>query len=166
MEKTDDTYPRVWHLIWRGLLDADMHVRYYRHLAQRYRGRDRVIRIFLALTTSGAIASLSVWDYAPWAWTILTSVSTVTAVILPFLKWPEVVEVSSNQYGKWNQIRNDYEDLWAKEGGLDDQAAHRHLAQIQNKEQELAPFETKVPYDKDLLEESQQEVMVSRGINR
>jgi len=151
--------------IWDSMLDADMHVRYWRYLAQRYRSHDKVAKIFLAITASSTVASWAIWTQYTSAWQILSGLSAVIAVALPIMKWSEEMQVTAVLYGEWNQLRTSYEQLWGKLDRTDQSEVERALEGLQNRETKLANWEITLPYDKKLLTNCQVEVNHSRGLS-
>jgi hypothetical protein len=79
-------------LVWDSLLDADMNARYWGHLARRYQRREMRTKIFLAITSSGAVAGWTLWSRWPQVWHVLSGVSMVVAVALPVLNYSQIIE--------------------------------------------------------------------------
>lgn len=70
-------------------------VRYYTVKLERAKQKDRWTEIILAIVVpSSAIAGLPLWQnrYGTYAWTVLTVVAALLAVIKPFLKLTESVQ--------------------------------------------------------------------------
>ena len=86
--------------IWEAVLDADFNVRYWGHLSRRYSVRDNRIKIFLALMSSSTVASWGIWNEVNILWKILFSISSVTAIIFPFLNLQKKNGEMSNLRGK------------------------------------------------------------------
>ncbi len=50
-------------LIWNSMLTAQMSACYWNSLARRYNGREKCLKIFLAVTASGAVAGWTIWAH-------------------------------------------------------------------------------------------------------
>ena len=98
--------------IWEAMLDADFNVRYWGDLSRRYSERDNYTKIFLALMSSSTVASWGIWNEVNILWKILFSISSVTAIIFPFLNLQKKIGEMSNLRGKWSRISRAYENLW------------------------------------------------------
>lgn len=149
------------------MLDADMNVRYWRYLTQRYVRRDRNIKIFLAITSSGAVAGWSVWNDIKYLWQILSGLSALIAVVSPILNYQKLIEVTSDLSGKWWELMRHYEAFWrrVKNGELSERI-EKEFTNSRAKEDDLVKRETKLPQDMKLLRKCQEEVLHSRGLDR
>ena len=70
--------------VWYNLLDCKFIVLYYKELFQKYQLVERRLNIFLALTSSGSIASWVIWNELQFIWAIIIATSTVIIVIKPY----------------------------------------------------------------------------------
>jgi hypothetical protein len=151
--------------IWKALLDAELNVRYWKKLVQRYTKYDQFLKIFLAAISSGAVAGWSFWGDYPWAWKILSSLSALVAIALPTLNFPKQIESMSLLSSKWFELKIEYEEQWRK---LEDGSEIRQIESAYNrtKKQEaiLVLKETKLPHDEQLLRQCFNEVKQSYGI--
>jgi hypothetical protein len=151
--------------LWNAMLDADMNVRYWRCLAQRYTKRDRYIKIFLALSSSGTVASWAFWSEWSLVWKILSGLSAAIATASPILNYPGLVESLSFLSGKWWDAKKDYENYWTRyESGESPDQIQKEFYQTKSRETELVRMENKLPYNKRLLKRCQKEVLTSRGL--
>ena len=151
--------------IWKSLLDAELNVRYWKKLVQRYTKYDLFLKIFLAAITSGAVAGWSLWGEYPWAWKFLSSSSALIAISLPILNFQRQIESMSLLSGKWFELKIAYEEQWRK---INDGSEVKQLESAYNrtKKQEsmLVQKETKLPHDERLLRECFNEVKTAYGI--
>jgi len=150
--------------VWRSMLDADMNVRYWKYLAQRYVNRDRGVKIFLALTSSGTVASWSIWNSIPLIWQILSALSLIIAVISPILNYQKVIESVSDLSGKWWELEKEYEIFWRRAQKDIDDKLEGEYRNVKMKEYDLIKKETHLPMDMKLLKECQKEVLHGRGL--
>jgi hypothetical protein len=147
------------------MLDADMNVRYWGHLARRYSSREKFIKIFLAVfSTSGAVASLSLWESVPYLWKGLVSISAIVAIALPILNYSDLVEKIAVQRGKWARLLSEYERLWSRVYADPNTAIEPDFQKLQDSIPELTQSEATLPHDDRLLRSCQTEVLKSRGI--
>jgi hypothetical protein len=77
--------------LWYSMLDADMNARYWSYLSRRYSNRDKYSKIFLALMSSGTVASWGFWSDMQIIWKILSACSALLAIALPIINWPKMI---------------------------------------------------------------------------
>lgn len=151
--------------IWKSLLDAELNVRYWKKLVQRYTKYDRLLKIFLAAISSGAVAGWSLWGDYPWAWKFLSSSSALVAIALPILNFQRQIESMSLLCGKWFELKVAYEEQWRK---INDSSDTKQIEAAYNRtkkhEAQLVQKETKLPHDEKLLQECFSEVKTAYGI--
>ena len=153
--------------VWKSMLDAEMNVRYWKYLTQRYSNRDRNIKIFLAITSSGALASWSIWNEIPFLWQFLSGLSAVIAIVSPILNYQKIIESTSDLSGKWWELFRHYETFWRNVINNEiDKRIEKEYTKTKAKEDILVKKETKLPQDIKLLRKCQQEVLHSRGLQR
>src|SRR5882724_983128 len=102
-------------VVWESLLDAEMNVRYWGYLAKRFAGREKSLKIALALTTSSTILAHPLWQrlsYGPIAIGILNA---LLACGLPVLNYSERIETMANLRGSWSQLSIEFGRLWQRE---------------------------------------------------
>ena len=150
--------------VWRSMLDADMNVRYWKYLTQRYVKRDRGFKIFLALTSSGTVAGWSIWNSIPLLWQILSGLSAIIAIISPILNYQKMIESISDLSGKWWELKTEYETFWRKAQKAIDEKFEAEYCNVKIKENELTKKETQLPQDMKLLKKCQKEVLHVRGL--
>jgi len=151
-------------LTWQSMLDADMASRYWGHIARRYRARETWLKIFLAVTSSGAVAGWALWAAVPAMWKFLSGFSAVVAIGLPILDYSGKVATMVELQGKWSELSGTYDQLWAKYG--DDPAGPEggEISPLKQKEAELAKLGAVLPYDRELVRQCQAEVRRARGL--
>jgi hypothetical protein len=151
--------------IWNSLLDAELNVRYWKLLVQRYTRYDRFLKIFLAAVSSGAVAGWSLWAEYPWAWKLLSSCSAIVAIALPVLNFQKQIETMSLLNGKWFELKVTYEELWRK---INDGSEPKQLEGSYNRtkkaESALVQKESNLPHDDELLRRCFHEVKKAYGI--
>ncbi|MGP8322044.1 MAG: hypothetical protein ACT6FE_06955 [Methanosarcinaceae archaeon] len=153
--------------VYKSMLDADMNVRYWKYLTQRYSNRDRNIKIFLAITSSGAVAGWSIWNEIPFLWQVLSGISAIIAIVSPILNYQKIIESTSDLSGKWWELLRYYESFWLNvKNGEIDKRIEKEYTRTKAKEDALVKEETKLPQDIKLLRECQNEVLRSRGLKK
>jgi hypothetical protein len=151
--------------IWDSLLDADMNVRYWTHLARRYYNYDKFSKIFLAIMASGTVASWGFWINIAILWKILSAISALLAISLPLLHWPKMIENMGSLRQKWVEIKYDYDILWLKhENGKKLNEISEKYEIIKKKEIIASQQEANLPRDNKLIWKSRNEVLESRGL--
>ena len=153
-------------VIWDSMLDADMNQRYWSYLSRRYYVRDLYSKIFLAMMSSGTVASWGLWSQFPFIWKALSSISALLAIALPLINWPKQISTMVGLKQKWTEIKSEYELLWLTfEKGKKDAAIEKDLKNIKQKETTVSQQESNLPCDKKLLYQCRDDVLQSRGIN-
>lgn len=71
------------------------HAVYLELLLSETEGIDRGIKIFLALISTGSIASWAIWKEAQFIWAFLIAISQVLNAILPYLPYKERMKALS-----------------------------------------------------------------------
>lgn len=149
--------------IWDAWLDAELNERYIAHFKRSYYQRDKYTKIFLAVMTSGTVASWGIWGDIQLLWKILSALTAVTAIALPFFKLENAIEKLSNNIGRWKQIRTKYEMLYLSRENKSNDDLIREYGEIKNKEHEIE--EDNLPNKKNLIIKIQNEIIVSKGLN-
>ena len=152
-------------IIWESLLDAEMNVKYWKGLTQRYLRRDKIMKIFVALTSSGTVAAWSIWSEYPAVWKVLSATAAIVAILLPLLKYQKTIEITSKLSGKWWEVRNEYEQQWIDFKNNEDISELRKRHSItKQKEVPLVEREANIPEDKKLLTKCFDDVKIQYGI--
>ena len=149
--------------IWESMLDADMNERYWTCLSRNYFKRDRYIKIFLAVMTSGVVASWNFWADIQIIWKVLSAIAALTAIISPIMKLEKSVENLSAIKGKWKKVLSGYEILWLSRNDKKEDELIAEYGKIKEKEDEID--EQNFPVKKKLILKIQDEVLKSRGIS-
>jgi hypothetical protein len=149
--------------IWESMLDADMNERYWAYLSRNYHKKDRFIKIFLAIMTSGAVASWGFWADFQILWKLLSAVAAIIAIISPILKLDTAIDKMSTIKGKWRKVLSDYEILWLSRMDKSENKIIEEYKIIREKESEIE--EDNFPIKKRLISKIQDEVIKSRGIS-
>jgi len=146
------------------MLTAQMNACYWNRLAYRYSEREKWIKIFLAVTSSGTVASWSVWTNYAIAWKVLSGLSAILAVSLPILNYSGRVTELNKVASKCAQLRLGYDQLWAQVDVLAPNSLQDMQGELSKKEVELADLQVTDPDDRELLAHCQAEVLQSRGL--
>ncbi len=151
--------------IWDSMLDADMNVRYWSKLGRRYNNMDQGHKIFLAIMSSGTVASWGIWSEIEIVWKILSGISALMAIALPILNWPKMIQSMVNVAQKWTQIKIDYENLWTDlNQGKNQAILVEEYKKAKQREAKASQEETNLPHKNKLLEQCVEEVLKSRGL--
>ncbi len=146
------------------MLTAQMNVCYLSKLASRFAQREKWVKIFLAITSSGAVAGWSVWiDHAN-VWKTLSGLSALLAVSLPILNYSGRVAQLNKIASKQAQLRLGYDQLWAQIDVLSADSLDNMHSELCKKEIELTDLSDNEPEDRKLLVQCQEEVLQSRSL--
>nr|VFJ44796.1 MAG: hypothetical protein BECKDK2373C_GA0170839_100949 [Candidatus Kentron sp. DK] len=139
--------------IWHSMLEAEMNARYWKHLLHRYMKRDTWLKIFLAAMAVGTVAAWGRWEEEmEWLCKLLSSVSAIIAMSLPFLDYQRKIEQMSEVAGNWRNLRIEYQDLWYEvKSHPDSQLLEEGYRKIRRTEASFSGVELKLPDDKALL---------------
>ncbi len=153
--------------VWKAMLDADMNVRYLIYMTQRLVRRDRCVKVFLAISSSGAVAGWTIWEQMPAVWKILSAISAVIAIVSPLLSYQKKIEELADLRGRWWELLREYEVYWGRwENKSRFEALEEDFIKTKAKEDDLVRRETNLPYDEKLLIKCQQLVLKARGITQ
>lgn len=153
----------IYKTIWESMLDADMNERYWTYISRKYFSRDRFIKIFLAIMTSGVVASWNFWADIHIIWKILSAIAALTAIVSPIMKLEKSIENLSTIKGKWKEVLGDYEILWLSRKHKKENELIAEYGKIKEKEDKID--ELNFPINKKYLLKMQDEVIKSRGIS-
>ena len=148
------------------MLTAQMSACYWNCLARRYSSREKWIKIFLAVTSSGTVAAWSIWSQHGTVWKILSGVSALVAVALPILDYSGQVEKTAKLADICAQLRMGYDQLWAQIDDLSPDSLREALGKLTQQEVELSQIQAVLPKDEKLLVGCQDEVLRSRGLTK
>jgi hypothetical protein len=152
-------------IIWESLLDAEMNVRYWKRLTQRYLRRDKAMKIFIAISSSGTVAAWSIWSEHPAVWKVLSAIAAIVGISMPIFNYQKTIEIASELSGKWWEIRNEYEQQWNDLKNNEDISELRKRHSItKQKEVPLVEREAKISEDNKLLRKCFDDVKRQYGI--
>ena len=149
--------------IWESMLDADMNERYWTWLSRNYFKQDRYLKIFLAVMTSGVVASWNLWADIQIIWKVWSAIAALTAIISPIMKLEKSIEHLSTTKGKWKKALGEYEILWLSRNNKKEDELFAEYGKIKEKEDEID--EHNFPVKKKIILKMQDEVLKSRGIS-
>ena len=158
------TATQTW--VWNKLLDAELNKRYWLYMAWRYKSRDLRARILLAVTSSGVVAGLTLWQQYPQIWQVLSGVSALVAIALPILNYPARVETASDLRGRWTEMVSEYDQLWITAQSGPSPLDQSRVDALTKKETSAAQVEAKLPYNEKLARRCQAEVIKRRGLTK
>ena len=154
-------------VLWRAMLDADFNARYWRCIAEKFSRRDFALKIFLAISASGAVAGWSVWSQYPMAWKILSGAAALASIASPLLAFSKKAEVSAAHAGLWANLRVRSADLWdafQSKGETETlQREHSRLRKIAAELEEKEP-KLRIPKDERLACICQQAVLKAKHL--
>jgi len=154
--------------VWNALLTADLNVRYWFEIRNSYNRRDQATKIFLAVTSSSAVATWGIWADIGWLWRSLSAASAVLAVALPILNWTKKLADMADLHGAWVQIRNQYDALWRRmeDNQLTDSEIETAFESIQTKEVHAEKDEVRISARRNakLIERCYREVLRGRNL--
>lgn len=97
---------------WKKLTDKRYQLFYISEYYDKCVRVQRIINIFLALSTSGAIAAWAVWKELPIIWAGIIAISQVVTAIKPYLPFEKRIEGIYDIISQYSVICNELESKW------------------------------------------------------
>jgi hypothetical protein len=152
--------------IWDSLLDADLNVRYWREMSGFYFKLDRRVKIFLAIMTSGTVASWQIWSSCPVLWKVLSGIAALTAIASPLLGYDERIKRTSVLVGQWVEVRDEYDVLFSTMKNRTQSELATEFKRIKYKETDVSKKEGDLPVKERLRDRCYREVLRSWGLDK
>jgi len=153
--------------IWDSMLDAELNYIYWGKISRRYYKYDTIFKIFLAIMTSGTVAIWSIWTDITCLWKILSSISALTAISLPFINFQELIHSSSDLRGLWFEFKNEYECMWLELNSNNDlKTIEEKYIKMKNHQTEIIKMKPNpnLPHKKKLIYKCYNAVIESRSL--
>jgi hypothetical protein len=151
--------------VWDSLLDADMSVRYWRHLASRYHRYDMSLKTAVLCFSSGAVVAFLMWLELGWLWKFLTVLTACLSAVSLVLNIPGRTEAMTELAGKWTALMHAHENLWNVVDITPAESVLTKYAELQRTEVELSRTECRLPSSiQRLKERAAGEVRRARGL--
>jgi hypothetical protein len=150
--------------LWNSMLDAEMNVCYWQIICERLSGRDRNIKFFVFLTSSGtAIAAWTIWASHPELWKVITGISGIAAIYHNFFFSSERLRKSVALVAAWKEFAINYRLLWADDPDI---VTTKLWEDFQDtKKREAHVDESLFKKDEKLLLKSYADVKKARGLD-
>jgi hypothetical protein len=97
---------------WRRLTDKRYQLIYINEYYDRCVRLQRMINIFLAFSTSGAIAAWAIWKEYPVIWALVIAASQVITAIKPYLPYEKRIDGIFDVISQFSVICNELEAKW------------------------------------------------------
>ena len=125
--------------IWYNMLECKFKAFYYEELATRYRVFERRFNIFLALTSSGSIASWAIWRDFELVWASIIAMATVINVIKPYFPFHKYIREVDKTSTQLDILHLDFERLWFKseQGKLANDAGFEEVMELKKRSMEI-----------------------------
>lgn len=98
--------------IWISMLHADLNVEYWPLIAHRLSLKNKLVKIILALMSSGTVASWLIWLEYTALWQSLSAATALLSVAYPLLNYEKSIETCKDLVAKWAEVRQELEALW------------------------------------------------------
>jgi len=136
-------------------------------MARTYSDRDKYLKLFAALMSSGTVASWSIWIELTLLWQGLLAIAAVVAVATPILGYTSLVANMTELRRTWFEIRIDYENLWDRLGAGDAEAPSlEEFERVREKEVAAEESEAVLPRDQSLIKQCYQDVLAARDLEK
>jgi hypothetical protein len=159
---TTDLQPDHREGLWKSLLTAEMNVCYWGWVSDSCVKWDTRIKILIALTASGTVASWGFWTQHPAVWKLLSGVSAIAAIIHPYVYSSERLKRIASLVGRWKEVCTNYQVLWEKDQRLASEASWSQFEETKVREGNMD--ETNLPKKPKLIEKAFQHVLCKRGL--
>jgi hypothetical protein len=147
--------------LWRTLLTADMNVCYWGWISDSCTKWDTRVKLLIAVTASGTVASWGFWAQYPVAWKVLSAVSAIAAIAHPYFFSSEKLKRISSLVGTWKELSTNYELLWEKGEYLSSTESWNQFEATKRREGSID--ETNLPKKAKLIEKAYQHVVRKRS---
>lgn len=97
---------------WRLLTDKRYKLIYINEYSDQCIKLQRMINVFLAITSSGAIAAWAIWKDYPFIWAGIIAISQVITAIKPYLPFEKRIEVMDEIIVQFTRLCNEMEAKW------------------------------------------------------
>lgn len=150
--------------LWNAMLDADMNARYWPMLARRYSRAEVIVKVFLAVMSSGTVAAWGLWGAHQSLWRSLSAISALTAIASPILNFSKSVKTTSDLAGRWRMLLVDYEDIGRLDPSLSSPQAIKKFYSLKQREGKTKAGESGFHVVNSLRRKAFDEVKASRGL--
>lgn len=129
--------PNFENILLDSLIYSGIRSEYWGRLSRRYGQIDSALKIFLAITAPGAVATWQIWAENPLIWQVLTGLSGVMLTILPVVNLNHKKAGTSRLSTRWFQIFNNYEKIYISSAYKDEQEMITDHGTIRDREAEI-----------------------------
>jgi hypothetical protein len=156
--------------LWDDMLTSEMNARYYEYLSRRYAKHSKSLIMFVAIASTGAIASLQIWKaqlawfHWSWVWDGVSIIAVCAAVIAPFLDFGTNSKKAFILAQTFTDHKNRYESLWLRRKELNPPALRQEFQLLREQLTRYPPDDSDFPRDRSLLTRCQAEVIKYRGL--
>lgn len=98
--------------IWASLVNYYFKVSVMDNLVAKYQKYDKRLNIYLAITSSGAIAAWSLWSFIPKIWAMLIAITQVIQVIKPYMPYSKYIRILNEKSKSLHEINLKFERLF------------------------------------------------------
>jgi hypothetical protein len=159
---TSNLQPNHREGLWNALLTAEMNVCYWGWISDSSAKWDTRIKVFIALTTSGTVASWGFWTQYPSVWKSLSALSATAAIMHPYFFSSEKLKRIAGLVGSWKEVCTNYQILWEKDQQLASEVSWKQFEETKLRERTID--ETNLPQKPKLIEKAYQHVLRRRGL--
>lgn len=100
--------------VWFILCNTKFKSYYLGLLVNKFQKWDRSINIFLALTSSGSIATWAIWSEYPFVWAGIIAITQVLSVIKPYFPYFKYVKEMNTKVFQLEVLNIEIERVWYK----------------------------------------------------
>lgn len=139
---------------------AIMNSKYYGELLEKFKKRNTIVEIVMAIMAPGAIGAWAIWKEFPWdwLWRLLAASAALLAVLKPILDFQRQIERYSKLWAKYTDLTNDYATIVAEIQVNHAVSAEleRRIGTADTRHAELSSEDDPVPEPKRLLEKMEE----------
>lgn len=112
--------------VWEEMLYAEMRSNYFAELVRNYQMKDRVLRVFVLLASSGSVATaLASW---PIGWKLGAPIlATMVSLWLLLSQYGSFARDAADLHAGWSEIARDYEKLWNDLADTNSEATYHQI---------------------------------------
>jgi hypothetical protein len=144
---------------WKEIFQLKTHINYIELLLEKAEKRDRILMIFLAVTSSSSIGAWAIWQELSWLWASIIATSQVVAAIKPYLPYKARIKAYSALLTELEELMVQAEFKWhsISEGELTASEINKARFDIKNNKQKYLKkhIQTTIPSNNKLHEEAE-----------
>ncbi|MGR6830853.1 hypothetical protein [Aliivibrio wodanis] len=145
---------------WKELYQLKTHIGVIERQLEQAEGRDRCLKIVLAITSSSSIGAWAIWNEHAWLWASIIAFSQIITAVTPFLPYKSRIKAYSSLLHELEELMIRSELKWHSiaDGQLTDSQINKARFEIRTaKQKSLKKYiNTTIPTDSTLHKQAEE----------